>query len=163
MLDEVGEGFVDVAGRLLEDAEGDFDVSIAESLDALATDLWVGVLRGNDTTADACGDQRVGAGRGAAVVAAGFEGYVSRSSLSGKTLSCGLLESDDLGVVAIVIKMCAFANDLWCAPRGGSLGDDAAYLRVWGGQADGLGRELESPSHELFVVDVLERVFEHHS
>jgi hypothetical protein len=147
---------------LLEDAEGDFDVCIAESLDALATDFWIGVLSGNDTTGDARGDQRVGAGRGAAVVAAGFEGYIGRSALSGKTSSCGLLESDDLGVIALVIKMCTFADDFWCAARVGSLGDDAAYLRVWGGHADGLGGELEGPSHELFVVDVLGRVFQHH-
>jgi hypothetical protein len=162
VLDEVGEGFVEVAGRLLEDAEGHFDVCVAESLDALATDFWIGVLSGNDTTGDACGDERVGAGWGAAVVAAGFEGYVGRSALRRATSSCGLLESDDLGVVAIVIEMCAFADDFWCATLLGCLGDDAAYLRVWGGEADGLGGELESPSHELFVVDVLGRVFQHH-
>jgi hypothetical protein len=36
MLDEVGEGVVEVAGGLLEDAEGDFDVGGAKFFDALA-------------------------------------------------------------------------------------------------------------------------------
>ena len=62
--DEVCEGFVEVAGLLLEYAEGDFDVGGAKFLDALTADLWVGVLRGDDAAGDAGGDEGVGAGSG---------------------------------------------------------------------------------------------------
>ncbi len=76
MLDEVGEGVVEVAGGLFEDAESDFDVGGAEFLNSLAADLGVGVLGGDDAAGDAGGDESVGAGAGAAVVAAGLEGDV---------------------------------------------------------------------------------------
>jgi len=76
MLNEVGEGVVQVACLLLEDANGDFDACGAESFDALAADPGVGVLGGDDAAGDTSFDERVGAGWSAAVMAAGFEGDV---------------------------------------------------------------------------------------
>jgi hypothetical protein len=55
--DVVGEGFVEVASLLLEDAESDFDACSAQFFDALAADLWVGVLRGDDAAGYAGGDE----------------------------------------------------------------------------------------------------------
>ena len=75
-LDEVGEGVVEVAGRLLEDADGDVDAGGAEFGDALAADERVGIDGGDDAAGDFGGDEGVGAGAGAAVMAAGLEGDV---------------------------------------------------------------------------------------
>jgi len=111
VLDEVGEGLVEVARGLFEDAEGDFDVCTAETGYAFAADLRVGVLCGDDAAGDSRGDESVGAGGCAAVVAAGFEGNVSGGSAGREAAGCGLLESDNLGVVAVVVEVSAFAND----------------------------------------------------
>ncbi len=72
MLDEVGEGIVQVACGLFQDAEGDFDVGGAKFFDALAADEGIGVLGGDDAAGDTGRDEGVGTGRGAAVVAAGL-------------------------------------------------------------------------------------------
>ncbi len=151
MLDEVGEGFVEVAGLLLEDAEGDFDVGGAEFGDALAADEGVGVGGGDDAAGDAGGDEGVGAGAGAAVVAAGFEGDVGGGAFGGDAALGGLLEGYDLGVVAVVVEVGAFADDFGCSPLGVD-GENAAYLGVGRGEADGLGGELEGSLHEDFVL-----------
>lgn len=151
MLDEVGEGVVEVAGRLLQDADGDVDVGGAELGDSPAADLWVGVLGGDDAAGDAGGDEGVGAGASAAVVAAGFEGDVGGGSFGGETALGGLLEGDDLGVVAVGVEVSAFADDFRfisiCRAH-----QDAAYLGVWGGQAAGVAGEGESALHEVFVL-----------
>ena len=101
MLDEVGEGVVEVASGLLEDADRDFDSGGAEFCDALAADLRVGIVGGDDDTGDAGGDEGVGAGAGAAVVGAGLEGDVGGGSGGIEAACGGLLEGDDLGVVAV--------------------------------------------------------------
>ena len=53
-----------------------------------------------------------------------------------------MFEGDYFGVVAVVVEVCAFADDLECAASEGCLGEDAAYLGVRGGEAYGLGGEL---------------------
>ena len=134
VLDEVGEGFVEIAGWLFEDAEGDFDSGVSKSGDAFTAwrssrDEGVRILRGNDTAGDASFNECVGAGRSAAVVAAGFESDVGSGSFCGDASCGGLFECDDFGVVAVVVEMCAFADDLWLA-GGGVFCEDAAYLRI---------------------------------
>ncbi len=111
---------------LLAGAEGDFDAGGAEFGDALAADERVGVLGGDDGAGDAGGDEGVGAGRGAAVVGAGLEGDVGGGSGGADAAGGGLLEGDDLGVVAVVVEVGAFADDRVLAD------EDAAYLRDWG-------------------------------
>jgi hypothetical protein len=54
-------------------------------------------------------------------------------------------------VISVVVEVDAFADDfgisVWrCVDK------DAAYLRVWRGEADGLGGELEGALHEEFVL-----------
>ena len=151
VLDEVGEGVVEVAGGLLQDADGDFDVCGAELGDSLAADLGVGVLRGDDATGDTGGDEGVGAGAGAAEVAAGFEGDVGGGSFGGDATLGGLLEGDDLGVVAVGVEVSAFADDLGFIAIGRA-GQDAAYLRIGRGKTDGVAGEVESALHEGFVL-----------
>ncbi len=126
----MSEGFVEVASLLLEDAECDFDACCSEFFDALAADLWVGILRGDDAAGDAGGDESVGTGRGAAVVAAGLKCDVGGSAVSGEVAGGGLLEGDDFGVVAVVVDVGAFADDLWSAVVFRGERQDAAYLGV---------------------------------
>lgn len=63
-----------------------------------------------------------------------------------------MFESDDLGVVAVVVEVRAFADDLGCAASGGRLGEDTAYVGVRRGEADGFAGELEGSLHEGFVL-----------
>ena len=130
MLDEVGEGIVQIAGLLLKDAESDFDPCVTEFGKTPTADLRIRVLGGDDAAADSGGDEGVGAGAGAAVMAAGFEGDVGRGSFDGEAALCGLFEGDDLRVVAVGVEVRAFAYDLRGASAGWRLGKDAAYLRV---------------------------------
>ncbi len=73
----------------------------------------------------------------------------------GEAAGGGLFEGDDLGVVAVVVEVGAFTDDFGCAASGGRLGEDAAYLGVRGGEADGLAGELEGSLHEDFVLGVV--------
>jgi hypothetical protein len=52
-----------------------------------------------------------------------------------------LLESYDLGMIEVGVLMSAFPDDFGFAV-GTGLGEDAAYLGVRRGQADGLGGEI---------------------
>ena len=58
----------------------------------------------------------------------------------------GLLESDDLGVVALVILVCAFAEQHFVTD------EDATNLRVRRGEPGGGCGEVESAVHERFVL-----------
>jgi len=151
VLDEVGEGVVEVAGWLLEDAEGDFNAGGAKFGDSLATDLRVRVFGGDYGSGDAGGDEGVGAGAGSSVVGAGLEGDVGGGSGDVVAAFAGLLEGGDLGVVALVVEVSAFADDLVF------FDEDAAYLRIGRGEGDGFMGEGERPLHEGFVFFVVER------
>ncbi len=139
-LDEVGEGVVEVAGLLLEDADGDVDAGGAEFGDALAADEGVGIDGGDDAAGDFGGDEGVGAGAGAAVVAAGLEGDVGGGACDGVAAFGGLLEGDDLGVVAVVVAMRALAEDFFCRGRGRSRPGGWGWRGRWSrGRARGRG------------------------
>jgi hypothetical protein len=66
-----------------------------------------------------------------------------------------LLEGYDLGVVAVVVEVGAFADDFAVAD------EDAAYLGVGRGEACGFGGMLERFPHESFVLGLF-RVGLHH-
>ena len=55
---------------------------------------------------------------GATVVAAGLEGDVGRGAFGGDASGAGLFEGDDFGVVAVVVEVCSFADDLAAPPSG---------------------------------------------
>ncbi len=126
--------------------EDNFDVGGAEFGEALAADERVGVDGGDDAAGDAGGDECVGAGAGAAVVGAGFEGDVGGCAADVVTESGGLFEGCDLGVVARVVVMCAFAEDE-AVER-----EDAAYGWVGAGEGRGFAREGERAGEMEFVL-----------
>jgi len=133
-------------------------------LNSLTADLRVGVLSGDDAAGDAGGDDSVGAGAGAAMMTAGLEGDVGGGAAGREASGGGLFESDDLGVVAVVVEVRALADDFGCAASGGRLGEDTAYLGVRGGEADALAGKREGPLHEDFVLSffmVVRHIFRH--
>ncbi len=146
VLDEVGEGVVEVLGLLLEGSDGDFYACGAEFGDALAADEGVWVGGGDDAAGDAGGDEGVGAGAGAAVVGAGLEGYVGCGADGGDAACGGLFEGCDFGVVAVVVEVGAFGDDLTVVD------EDAAYLGVGRRVADGVVGEAKGLLHEAFVL-----------
>ena len=111
------------------------------SLKASAADKGIGVDGCNDDTPEAGGDEGVGAGAGATLMAAGLESDVGGGSLDGETARGGLFEGHDLGVIVVVVKMCAFTQNLVVA------GDDAADLRVGARKRDGVGGKVERAPH----------------
>ena len=151
VLDEMGEGVIEVSGLLFENAEGNFDAGAAEFCDTLTADLRVRVLGGDNAARDTGRDESVGTGAGAAVVTAGLECDICGGALGGDASGGGLFEGDDFGVVAIVVEVGAFADDFGFLPLSRT-DEDATYLRVWGGEAGGLTCELEGSLHEGFIV-----------
>ena len=79
--------------------------------ESLAADERVGVDGGDDAAGDVGGYKCVGTGAGAAVVSAGFEGDVGGCAVHVMVEGSGLLEGGDLGVVARVVEVSAFADD----------------------------------------------------
>ena len=97
-----------------------------------------GSVGGDDAAGDAGGDEGVGAGAGAAVVGAGLEGYVGGCA-GGRDAACGgLFEGCDFGVVALVVEVGAFGDDLAVVGRGRSLPGGWARRGRWcRGRAEG--------------------------
>ena len=77
----MGEGFVEIAGLLLQDACRDFYACCLKFGDTLSSYEWVGIDGGDDAAGDSCRDKGVGARAGAPVMAARLEGDVSSSTL----------------------------------------------------------------------------------
>ncbi len=148
VLDEVGKGLDEVAGGLLADAEGDFDVGGMEFGKAPSADEGVGIDGGDDDAGDAGGDERVGAGAGAAAMAAGFEGNVGGRPRHRMAALGGIVQRCDLGVVAGVVEVCAFSEDVAVANQ------DAADLRVGRGEGDRCAGEGERAPHKELVLCV---------
>jgi hypothetical protein len=85
---------------------------------------------------DADGDECVRAGAGAAVVGAGFEGDAGSGVVEVVAGGAGLVQRDDLGVVAGVVEVRAFAQDVFAVE------EDAADGWIGGGEGSGAASEL---------------------
>lgn len=145
MLDEVGEGVVEIAGWLLKSAEHDFDSGGTESGNALAADLRIRILGCNDGSADAGFDEGVGAGTSSSVMGTGFQGDVSCRSGWIDATFVRLFECGDLSVVAISVEVRAFGDDR------AAFDQDATYLRIGRGESDAFAGEDERSLHEDFI------------
>jgi len=78
-------------------------------------------------------------------VAAGLEGDVGGGSLDGEAARGGLFEGYDLGVVVVVVEVCACTEDLAVA------NDHATDLRIGAGERDGSGGKMKCVPHEIRV------------
>lgn len=87
---------------------------MAEAGYALATDAGVGVFHGGDDAGDSGGDQRVGAGTGSALVAAGFQRHVGGGAVGP---GAGFVKGNDLGVVQGAIYMMSATDDFAAADK----------------------------------------------
>ena len=131
----MGEGFVEIAGLLLQDAGGDFDACGLEFGNASAAYQRVWIDSSDDATCDTSRNKSISARAGAAMVTAGLEGDVGGGAFGGEAALRCLLQCDDLGVVALVVDVGAFSEDLVVVDK------NAADVRVWRGKGYGVGGE----------------------
>ena len=127
---------------VLRDTEADSDAALAQARDAGAAHVGVGILDRDDDTRHAGIEQRVGAGRRAAVVRARFERDVGGRAQSALPR---LTKRLDLGVGPARRLGRALADDLAVAH------EDAPDPGVRRRPAAGAGRERERPGHPLPV------------
>ena len=80
MLAPAGKALVEAAGFGLADSDSNFDARRAQALHAVAGDGGIGIDGGGDDAREPGGDQRLGAGAGAAGVVAGLQGDVGRAA-----------------------------------------------------------------------------------
>ena len=147
--DGEGEGVVQAARGSLQKPDLDVDSGCSQARDASPADRGIRIEGCHHTARDAGGDERVGTGPGAAVVAAGFERDVSCRSggcgRSGCVESC-VLQCDDLRVVEAVVQVRSRAEDL-AIPH-----QNASDLRIWRRETDRCFGEFKRLLHEFFVV-----------
>jgi len=136
--DELGEGVVEPARLVLQQAHGNFDASGPKPGNSLPADARIGIDHGHDNAPHAGGDQRIGARPGAAMVTAWFQRDVRSGTASPR--AC-LLEGNDLGVVELVVEMRTLADDLAVAHQ------HAADLGIGRSQPDGRLRQIERAPH----------------
>src|SRR5208283_514931 len=140
-----GEGFIEFFGFGFEEARVHHNSRGAQTSEAAAARLGIGVLhRGNDA-GDSRGDDGFSTGAGAASVIARLECDVEGGAACAVS---GLFEGDDLRVVTPVVLVKALAEDR------AILRDNATDGRVGAGEADALAREVQRVLHEVNVVRV---------
>ena len=112
----------------------------AESGEALSGDQRIGVGDGRDDARHAGLDQRVDAGRRAALVRAGFQVEIEGGAAR---LLAGLRERDDFGVVEAGVGVEAAAHHFAFAHQ------DGAHQRIGTGQRPAFARQVERFAHVL--------------
>ena len=107
---------------------------------ALAGDQRVGVCDGRHDARDAGLDQRIDAGRRAALVRAGLQIEIERGAAR---LLAGLRERDNFGVMEPGVGVEAAAHDFAIAHQ------DRAHQRIGAGQRPAFARQVERFAHVL--------------
>ena len=118
----------------------DFDAGLAEFGEALSGDQRVRVGDGRDDARHAGQDQRVHAGRSAALVRAGLQVEIEGGAAR---LLAGLREGDDFGVVEPGVSVEAAADHFALAHQ------DGAHQGVGTGQRPAFARQVERFAHVL--------------
>ena len=139
------EGFIQSVRVFLEDAGLGLNARGVEALDAATGDFRIRILHCGDNSREARGDDGVGAGAGAAFVAAGLETDVQRRAA--RFFARGL-ERNDFGMIAPVVLMKAFAEDF------AVFDDHGADHGIGTGKPHAIAREVEGALHEGNVVAV---------
>ncbi len=136
---------VEPPGFRFADARVDGYARGAKGFKPSACNFGIGILGGGDNSGDACVEESLGARAGTAREIAGFERDVSRGAAGFFTSS---FERDNFGVVAPVILVEAFADDV------AGVNDDATYGGIGACEADAFARDCEGALHEAVVVVV---------
>jgi hypothetical protein len=140
--DEFREAIVKPACRLLEHSGFDLDPSGTQPGDALTLNQRVGVNGGHDDSSHARAHECIRAGAGSTVVGARLKRYVGRRTSRPRA---GLTESNNLSVVAQIVRMEAFTHQA-IVPD-----EHAADGRIRRSKANGLLSLLQRPLHPLLV------------
>jgi len=136
---------VESPGFRFADAGVDGDACGAKGFKPSACNFGIGILGGGDNSGDPCIEESQGAGAGTAREIAGFERDVSGGAAGFFT---GGFERDDFGVVAPVILVEAFADDV------AGVNDDTTYGGIGACEADAFARDCEGALHEADVAVV---------
>ena len=120
-----------------------FNASRLQAGDALSGNERVGVAAGDDDAGDTGGNQRVGTGRGAALMRAGFEADVGGGATGG---SARFAQGVRFGVRLTGADVKAFADGFT------AFDDHAADARVRGGGEDALSCQFEGGLHPGFIL-----------
>lgn len=147
--DPVVERTVEGGGFPGEDAGGDGDAFFSEEAVGPAGVGGVGVGGADDDAGDAGREDGVGAGRGAAVCAAGFEGDVEGGAFRGMSVAGGVAEGGDFGVGSPGASVPALADDFSAFDEQGA--DAGIGIRA----SEALGREGKGAPHEGGVFGAL--------
>ncbi len=98
MTDPVIEPDIEFGGGIGEEPGVDLDTGLAEEMEAATGVGGIGIGGGHHDPFDVGGDNGVGAGRGASVGAARFQGDVERGPAQVVTLGLGIADGLDLGM-----------------------------------------------------------------
>ena len=120
----------------------DLDAGRAQLAEALAGHQRIGVLDGRHHARHAGADQRIGAGRRAALVRAGLQVEVERGAAR---LLAGLRQGDDFGVLQPGVGVEAAAHHFAVAHQ------HRAHHGIGTGQRRALARQVEGFAHECGV------------
>jgi len=117
------------------------DARCAQAFQPLASYQWIRVAQGHDHAAHTCGHQCVAAGRGAAVVAAGFQRHPRRGTVQVGASGLGRAQGHHLGVrppglLGVAVKHLSRLRQ-----------DAAGHARVGVGKADGVFRKQDQVFH----------------
>ncbi len=140
--DRESEGVVQPASWSLQQPNLNLDSGGSQAADASSCYCGVRIDGCHDAARDAGRNQCIGAGSGAAVVAAGLQRDVSRRP---GCIESRLLQSDDLRVVEAVILMCARADDL-AVPH-----QNASNLGIRRGESNRCFGQIQRLPHECLV------------
>ena len=119
------------------------DASGAQAGNALTGHKRVGVAAGNNGAGDTSGDERIGAGRGAAMMRAGFEGDVG-SGTTGGVARCAQGVCFGVWFASVLVPAFADGNVVF--------DEDAADAWVRGGGVETAPREVQRALHPVGIV-----------
>ena len=136
------EADVELAGFLFARTDDDLDAGGGETRGTLAGDQRIRIAHRHHHPADTGGDERLGAGRRAAVVRAGLEADDDGGAAHIDTAARGVAQRHHLGMRATRFLGVAAADDTAAA-----VDDDAADPRIGIGEAHRLLRKRERLAH----------------
>src|ERR1700742_3875692 len=137
-----GKTIVESVGLTGAEVHVNGNSGIPQTLDAPSADFRIGVDGRDDDMGDSGLNEGISARTGTAGVGARLERNVGGGAPGGLA---GLLQCHDLGVVASIVLLIAFADDH------SFFDENTAYDRIRRGQPDGLAGKIERPAHPALV------------
>src|SRR5579862_8745529 len=143
MADVAGEGFIQAASLLFQATDLNLYTGRAELFESLPADFRIRIGHGRDHATYSGRDERIRAGRRAALMSVGLKVDIERGSTSFRT---GRFEGKNFGMLHAVVGVGSGSD---YGPL--SICDHGAYIRIGRGQAQAFARQLQSALDELIV------------